>query len=437
MKRFLNKSLFLKNVSILMSGTVIAQLLTVAISPILTRIYGPEAFGILAIYTSIVSILSVIVTGRYELAIVIPKNNKDAMNLLYLSCLIVTVVSLVTFIVMLVFNDLLSSILNFNQVNYMFFYVPLSIFLLGIYQSCSYWSTRKKQFKRLSISQVLRSTSVNGTQVSGGVMNFGGIGLIGGQILGQLVATATMVYQLFKEDRSEFVKNKNFGQAKRLLKEYKDFPIYSSGQAFVNSISQNMMPFILLFFFNPVVVGYYALSLRLLQMPVNLVGNSVKQVFYQRASEEINNNEDISNIFLKTTLLLAAISFLPAIIIIICSPYAFSFFLGETWYQGGIYARWVVIWLFFFFIARPAITIFQIYRKQAIFLLYEVIAIIIKVAILLLVSILENDIYTIIAFSIVNSLHYIFLIIVVTKIIKKNHIGKESEHEKEICTTSS
>ena len=78
LKHLKPKSEFGRNVLTLMTGTTIAQAIPIAISPILTRIYTPEDFGVFALYISISTIFAVIVTGRYELAIMLPKKNKDA-----------------------------------------------------------------------------------------------------------------------------------------------------------------------------------------------------------------------------------------------------------------------------------------------------------------------------------------------------------------------
>ena len=79
------KSEFSRNVLTLMTGTTIAQAIPIAISPILTRIYTPEEFGVFALYLSIIMLFSSLVAGKYELSILIPKHDKNAKNLVLLS----------------------------------------------------------------------------------------------------------------------------------------------------------------------------------------------------------------------------------------------------------------------------------------------------------------------------------------------------------------
>jgi O-antigen/teichoic acid export membrane protein len=53
-------SSFTTDVLKLVTGTTFAQAVTILASPLLTRLYGPEAFGFLALFTSITSIIGVI-----------------------------------------------------------------------------------------------------------------------------------------------------------------------------------------------------------------------------------------------------------------------------------------------------------------------------------------------------------------------------------------
>ena len=93
------KSEFSRNVLTLMTGTTIAQAIPIAISPILTRIYAPEDFGMFALYMSVASIISVIATGRYELAIMLPKKDEDAVNIVALSIIISFFVSFISLLI--------------------------------------------------------------------------------------------------------------------------------------------------------------------------------------------------------------------------------------------------------------------------------------------------------------------------------------------------
>jgi len=90
------KSSFSGDVLKLVGGTAFAQVLSILASPIITRMYGPEAYGLSALFTSIAGIIATIACLRYELAVMLPEKDEDAANLLALSLILATLISAVT-----------------------------------------------------------------------------------------------------------------------------------------------------------------------------------------------------------------------------------------------------------------------------------------------------------------------------------------------------
>src|SRR5680860_1336201 len=132
-KRILPKGEFNRNVLTLMTGTGIAQVIPLAITPILTRIYSPEQFGVFALFIAIASSLSIVATGRYELAIMLPRKDTDAANITVLSMIINCFVSSLLFIIAWQFNDQITNLLGSRAISTWLYFVPLTVFLNGIY----------------------------------------------------------------------------------------------------------------------------------------------------------------------------------------------------------------------------------------------------------------------------------------------------------------
>lgn len=168
LKHLKPKSEFGRNVLTLMTGTTIAQAIPIAISPILTRIYTPEDFGVFALYISISTIFAVIVTGRYELAIMLPKKNKDAVLLVQLSIMITLFIAITTLIIVIFFNVEITQLLGNPSISKWLYFIPLSICLTGFYQSLHYWNNRKKKYNNLVLSRISKSAITSGIQVGGG-----------------------------------------------------------------------------------------------------------------------------------------------------------------------------------------------------------------------------------------------------------------------------
>ena len=197
------KSEFTRNVFTLTSGTAIAQAIPVVLSPVLSRLYSPEDFGILALFMSVAAVLSVIATGRYELAIMIPENKKDAYNVLAISLLISFVTGILSLILVLLLRK--SAVVFFDEPNIgpWFFLIPVVVLFAGIYQSFNYWSTRQKTFKLNAVSRVSQSTTNVITSLGLGIAKAGPAGLIAGYIIGQVFAGLILVVNFFK-DMKEF-----------------------------------------------------------------------------------------------------------------------------------------------------------------------------------------------------------------------------------------
>jgi len=168
------KSEFVRNVVTLMTGTTIAQAIPIAVSPILSRLYSPDDFGVFALFMSAAGIISVIATGCYEYAIVLPENDEDAINIVALSIIIAFMVSAASFLVLWLCNREISALVNNPDISKWLYFIPLVVLLTGLYQSFNYWFNRKKRFRKLAVARVAQNTASAGTKMSLGFGRFGG-----------------------------------------------------------------------------------------------------------------------------------------------------------------------------------------------------------------------------------------------------------------------
>ncbi|MGG1663555.1 lipopolysaccharide biosynthesis protein [Brevibacillus sp. NRS-1366] len=363
---------FLRQVVILMTGTGMAQALTIVAAPFLSRLYEPSAFGLFSLYTSIVSVLAGVSAWRYEVAIVLPDEEEEAGSLLIIAMLAVITMATVVFLVALGFG--ISGMVPFPQgeILHVIGWISLSVLAVGIYQTLTYWCTRRQAFARLSASQVFRSAGVTATQVTGGVLHTGAFGLIGGQILGQVLVSFVLGTQVWREDRHLFRRSLSMPAIRKAAKQYARFPMYSAPQTLLNAISQNIPSFLLMKSYGATVVGWYALAVRLIEMPLGIIGQSLSQVYYQRASQGQRRGESLYALWKRATLGLVLIGSVPALAVISFGPWLFSVVLGDSWDAAGEYARWIVVWLFFGFINSPSIATAQVYGLQRFLLGYEI-----------------------------------------------------------------
>lgn len=362
--RILPPGSFLRNAATLIGGTTFSQILLMLASPILARLYVPAEFGIFSMYSSIAGIFSVILCLRYELAIVLPQKEEDAANLMFLSLFLCISLCLISQILIHFFFSDISCLLNKPELGFWLKLLPISLFSIGIMQVCNYWITRKKNFKLLATRGILQSCVTSFGQISlGFAYHNGSGGLIGGSIVGSMVASICLVYNIVVTEGKSLIGFFSIKKIFEMLVAYKDFPIYSTWSSWLNTSSIMMPPLLLGYYFTPDVVGFYALGLKVIQMPMSFIGSAVAQVFYSRATDakRAGNLGGLSfNIFKH----LIQIGMVPIIFLSIIAPDVFAIVFGYKWIVAGQYLRWFSVWMFFNFISSPMSMLFLVLGKQ-------------------------------------------------------------------------
>lgn len=364
-KRFDNskKKSFAFDVLTLTGGTTFAQILTILSVPVLARLYQPENFGVWALYSSITSIISVIICMRYEYSIMLPELDEDAVNLLGVSFLAIGVVTVLTLAIIWFFKEPIINVLNSPQIENYLWLVPPFVIVNGIFLALNSWNSRTKLFRRLSISRISSSVSTTATQIIIGLVERKSpSGLIVGNLTGQSVATFILAGQIWRDDRNLIMKSLNWKKMYEGLKRYSKFPLIDSFSALMNSISWQLPAFLLAAFFSPTIVGFYSLGFRLLQMPMSLIGSSISQVFFQRASRASSRGTLpllVENVFK----LLVIIGMFPILVLTIVGSDVFTVIFGEAWAEAGVYTQILGLWAFVWFISSPLDAIYLVVEK--------------------------------------------------------------------------
>lgn len=422
-KKHAPKGSFGHNALTLMTGTVIAQAVPIAIAPILTRIYSPSDFGVWALFISITSIISVIATGRYELAIMLPKKDEDALNIAVLSIIIASGVSFVTLLAVWLFNKPITKLLGNPEISNWLYFIPVSVLLTGIFQALNYWSNRRKQYKRLAMRKILQSGTTVISQLISGSMKSGSSGLIGGSIIGQAVATGIFAREVWKEDKKE-VYLIDTAKLKQLFNRYNNFPKYDIPSSLINVLSNQLPVVFFSSFFSSAIAGFYSLTQRILTTPISLVATSILDVFKQKASEDYARFGNCNKIYIKTFRVLVMFSIIPFTVLFISAPALFMFIFGEKWKMAGEYAQIMTTMFFFRFIASPLSFVLYIAEKQHYEFIWQLVLFFLTIASLLIGGFLKDAKISIILFSFLYALMYIFYLMLTYRVSKGDSIKR-------------
>ena len=404
--RFVPKSTYARNVITLMTGTACAQALPIAVGPVLTRLYTPEDFGVVAIYMAIASILGVLVTGRYELAILIPKQDRDAINIAALSAVLSVFISGLLLLVVITFNQAIVQLLAAPELSDWLYWVPASTLLSGIYQSLNYWSNRKCQYKRLAISRTAQSGSTSLAQLAAGTAGAGTTGLVGGQLTGDALSTAVLVRLIYQEDKA-LIQSIQRSRIIALAKKYFNFPKYLMIAHGLNTASSQIPVMLLGTLFNSATAGFYTMTQRVMGTPMSLVAGALGDVFRQEASYAYAHYGNCKAIYTKTLKRLLIMASIPFLVFFFIAPKLFAFIYGEEWRIAGEYARILTPMFFLKFITSPISQVAVIAQRQKIDLWWQLALFSLVIITFIIGNIVKNSTHTIIMFSGIYSLMYL------------------------------
>ena len=337
LKRLFLKSEFTKNTFVLVLGTVLAQTIPLIIHPFLRRIYTPEDFGAMAVFLSLFSMVTIVSALRYEVTIVLPKNNSEAANVLALTFFISLFFNLLAFVVLYFFKEpIIDAIVLPHKFSNFIFFLPITSFLYSMYQSMNYWLIRQKAFKASSLNKIVRRSVEGVIQLVLGIFKFPG-GLFVGDLLGNLSNVLSGVFQISKKAFSTNVITKR--KMGYVLKKYIDYPKYNVIPTLLSSAA-SLLPFLFVNkFYSTETVGYLDLSRMVLSIPLIFISATISQVLFQQITEKSHQLKSIKNDLLNISYLLIAIISIEAILLFLFGNSLFQFIFGEKYIMSSYFSK--------------------------------------------------------------------------------------------------
>ena len=397
------KPLIGSNVFILLIGTTISQGLPIITSPLLTRIFTPEDFGLYGLYTSCCSLMAVFACGRYDLALIEPKHESDARVLLNLSITLSLLFSTLMFVVICFFNNWIASILGDERISGWLYLMPLTIFSLSIYTAFSFWLNRNKMYKDMSKNRVISSSTSTIVSIGLGLSKILRSGLIIGYIIGQLLTVILL--------RKKVVSNKysfNYKKFVILMKRYIEYPKYLIAGTLASEISGTIPLVLITSYYGTAITGLFTLATRVTSLPISFIGNAIGEVYRQKAAEVYNTNGNCIELYFKTLKRLIVISLFPFVVLFFFSEYLFVNFFGMNWQGAGLIAKTLSFLNFFQLISIPMSYTILFNKSQKLDMLLQLFRSTFSIIAIIVGFKINNSHYTsIILYTIVFSIFYL------------------------------
>lgn len=412
----LQNSFFAKNVLFLSFGNGFAQIISFLFIPLLTRIYNPEIFGILGVFSSFISIVTPLISLSYPIAISFSESDLEARAISRLSiylgiCLSITIS---TFFVLC--NSKIITLLKIDLLPNYYYLIPFTLVLGTLNQVHQQWFLRKKVFIGASRISIIQSLFSNSLKLAFGYISPSSLSIILATVSSSLINSLISINILARLNIKVLCKScldykAQFSELKTVALKYSDFALFRSPQIFINTISINFPILILSGYFGATQAGLYSIASIFINIPSITLGKGFGDVFYSRVVEAKLNSENIGVLLFRATFVMALVGIIPFVVVLFFGEQIFSIILGQQWSLAGKYASYLSMMVFFGFINKPVVTAIPILKLQKWLLKYEIISSITKIFFILVGVVLLNDhLIAVLLYSISGAVTYAYLI---------------------------
>lgn len=353
-----------KGMATLALGSGIARIIGIAAIPVLTRLYGPEDFGVLAVFTALLSILAPLLTLRYVLAIPLPRHDGMAFNLLILSASLMLIMTLAISLLLWVFGVQLLAIFSMEELAPWWWLIALGLLASASYEILTLWATRRRNYRVIARTSVWQSATGSIVKIGLGLLALKPAGLL----IGQVVASGGGIGSLLRGFGGEFRDNWRFLRWSRMRKaawRHRGFPFFRVPSQFLLAISSQAPLLFMAVLYDANTTGQFGLALMALGLPLQLFGRTLAKAFYAEAANLGHKRPaEVRSMAHAVIKRLAFFSILPAIVLLVFGPVLFSLVFGDEWIQAGTFASILAVYLVFQFVQTPVAHIFYIFDGQ-------------------------------------------------------------------------
>lgn len=349
----------LRSVLTLAGGTALSQGLIVLASPLLTRLYSPASFGAFTVFVSLLSVLSCVATLRYELAIPLPKDDDEALTTCILSGAVTLFYTAATAVPLLFFSTAIAELAGVPEIAPYLWLLPIGILGVGFYQSLYYWAVRCGEYPTISRTRISQSLAMVVIQVSA---SFAGIaGLIFGQVISRYVGISSLARS--RPSGTVIRAASSLPALREQAFRYKSFPLWSAPGTLLNTVGAQAPMLAFAALFSSHIAGLYALTHRVLSIPITLIGTAMADVFFSNASDA---HRDGRLGHITGNLLDKLVTFgLPiAVALMLAGPDLFLIVFGPEWVEAGTLTTYATPWLFMALLASPVSRVFLVAARQ-------------------------------------------------------------------------
>jgi lipopolysaccharide exporter len=410
---------FSRNVFILFKGSALSQVIPFLVLPILQKFFfSPSDFGILAVFVSFCELFATIACLKLEYGIVLQKRMKDAINLAFGAIRISWIIALLGFLLVVLFKKEIAIRFNEPGIENYLFLLPFYILFVGFNDILSYWFNKRKDFKLISNSKIIQTSSAESFKLVSGLLKFNFLGLLLGRVLGFGISSVYFLFKFLRSDK-QALRLLNRKHSNKMVLKNKHFILFTTPSVFTGSLINAIYLNLFLHYFGKETVGMIGVSMTYLAAGLGVISVSFSQVFYSRIAET-SSRDEMMKMYMRFTRNLFLISLLPLLFVYLIPTSLVVYFLGEKWSELMVIARIMVIWLCLSFVSSSLSFIYMRLGKQKQMLLYDLVHLVLVVAGFYIAYFFKPSLYSALwGFTIAQCFFYLFIIYIAIRFIKK------------------
>lgn len=351
----------LRDVLKLVSGTLGGRLIALAAMPLVTRLYSPDDYALLAVYLAAVGLGGTIACLRLDVAIPVARDDRDAAHLLVLALLIAFGLSAIVLIATLAAPQAMADLLGQPRLAPWLWLVPLGILLAATYSALQLWATRMRRFGSIAITRITQSAVGAGTTLAMGWAGITPFGLLLGNMLSASAGSLRLGREALRA-HGELFRQVTRTRLAVAFRDYRRFPIYSTPEALAN-IAGLQVPILLIAAHAGPEAGFLLLAQQVMATPMTLLGSSIAQVYVSRAPEELRKAQ-LASFTLGILRRLVQTGVAPLILAGLLAPFVFPLLFGQQWTHAGEIVAWMVPWTLLQFLASPISMVMLVTSRQ-------------------------------------------------------------------------
>jgi O-antigen/teichoic acid export membrane protein len=350
---------FLKNVATMLSGTVVAQAIPIALSPVLTRLYAPSDYGGYAQFALVSVMTAALASARFELAIMLPKRETGGANILVLTLGLAVIAGVLCEVGCGGWWLLHHAALVGTPVTSWMWWVGPMVTLTAVFQGLNYWQLRKQSFRALSASRVARAMAMGALNVTFGLLGFGTLGLVGSSLLGQAILSFGLLWATLASDRADF-RLVSYRRVRALARKHRHFAFYSL-PADLLSVGAHQLPVLTL---PKATAGLFGFTQTVMSAPLTIIAAALLDVFKERATRDFRERGEFRAIFVGMAKPLSALGACLTLVLLLAGRSTFAFAFGAKWADAGIVARCLAVMYGLKLVVSPLSYAYYIVGKQ-------------------------------------------------------------------------